>query len=83
MSSNAAVRRQQNIQQEVAAADATTPEKPQQPMQAGARLYPEPPFPKQHQAKPGHEYKLDPVPLYDALLRFRLPRLAVISGYGH
>ena len=66
MSSNAAVRRQQNIQHEVAEADATTPEKPERAMQAGARLYPEPPFPKQHQAKPGHEHKLDPAPLYDA-----------------
>jgi NAD(P)-dependent dehydrogenase (short-subunit alcohol dehydrogenase family) len=35
-------------------------------MQAGARAYPEPPFPKQHQAKPGAESRLDPAPLYDA-----------------
>ena len=35
-------------------------------VQAGARLYPEPPFPKQHQAKPGSEAKLDPAPMYDA-----------------
>ena len=35
-------------------------------MQAGARRYPEPPFPKQHQPKPGHEAKLDPPPMYDA-----------------
>lgn len=35
-------------------------------MQAGARRYPEPPFPKQHQAKPGHETAVDPRPLYDA-----------------
>src|SRR5699024_2009439 len=28
--------------------------------------YPEPPFPKQHQKKPGEEFKLDPAPLYDA-----------------
>lgn len=35
-------------------------------MQAGARRYPEPPFPKQHLAKPGHESALDPAPLYDA-----------------
>src|SRR5881394_2448353 len=38
----------------------------ERPMQAGARRYPELPFPKQHQPKPGHEYKLDPDPLYDA-----------------
>jgi len=35
-------------------------------MQAGARRYPEPPFPKQHHAKPGHESQLDPTPMYDA-----------------
>jgi len=35
-------------------------------MQAGARKYPVPPFPKQHQAKPGQEHKLQPAPLYDA-----------------
>jgi NAD(P)-dependent dehydrogenase (short-subunit alcohol dehydrogenase family) len=40
--------------------------KPEGAVQAGARLYPEPPFPKQHQAKPGSEAKLDPAPMYDA-----------------
>ena len=35
-------------------------------MQAGARRYPEPPFPEQHQQKPGVEADLDPPPLYDA-----------------
>lgn len=35
-------------------------------MQAGARRYPEPPFPKQHQAKPGNEADLSPPPMYDA-----------------
>jgi len=65
--------KQRAIQKEVAAADAKggTGEKAgagkkEGAMQAGARPYPEPPFPKQHQAKPGHEYKLDPEPLYDA-----------------
>jgi hypothetical protein len=36
------------------------------PMQAGARLYPAPPMPKQHQPKPGVEAKLEPAPMYDA-----------------
>ncbi|MBO9708975.1 MAG: SDR family oxidoreductase [Caulobacter sp.] len=36
------------------------------PMQAGARPYPAPPFPEQHQAKPGQEARLDPAPMYDA-----------------
>lgn len=35
-------------------------------MQAGARRYPEPPFPKQHLAKPGKESDLDLKPMYDA-----------------
>lgn len=35
-------------------------------MQAGARRYPELPFPEQHQSKPGDESKLDPAPMYDA-----------------
>ncbi len=41
---------------------------PQEPkaMQAGARAYPVPPFPKQHQDKPGSEAALDPAPMYDA-----------------
>jgi NAD(P)-dependent dehydrogenase (short-subunit alcohol dehydrogenase family) len=35
-------------------------------VQAGARPYPAPPFPKQHQRKPGDEAALDPAPKYDA-----------------
>jgi NAD(P)-dependent dehydrogenase (short-subunit alcohol dehydrogenase family) len=35
-------------------------------MQAGARPYPVPPFPEQHQAKPGSEASLEPAPMYDA-----------------
>jgi NAD(P)-dependent dehydrogenase (short-subunit alcohol dehydrogenase family) len=35
-------------------------------VQAGARVYPEPPLPKQHQQKPGRESDLDPQPMYDA-----------------
>jgi NAD(P)-dependent dehydrogenase (short-subunit alcohol dehydrogenase family) len=35
-------------------------------MQAGARPYPAPPFPDQHQQKPGVEAELDPAPMYDA-----------------
>jgi len=68
MSSSGAVKKQQDIQREVANDDAKQKgkSKPEAAMQAGARHYPEPPFPKQHQAKPGHEFKLDPQPLYDA-----------------
>ena len=35
-------------------------------MQAGARRYPEPPFPAQHLKKPGHESDLELAPMYDA-----------------
>ena len=35
-------------------------------MQAGARVYPAPPFPRQHMSKPGREARLDPPPIYDA-----------------
>jgi NAD(P)-dependent dehydrogenase (short-subunit alcohol dehydrogenase family) len=42
------------------------PKKESGAMQAGARRYPEPPFPEQHQVKPGIEARLDPAPMYDA-----------------
>ncbi|WP_163269907.1 SDR family oxidoreductase [Chelativorans alearense] len=35
-------------------------------MQAGAREYPEPPFPRQHLQKPGDEVLVEPPPMYDA-----------------
>lgn len=59
---------QRRIQDRIDESDRAQSKKPkhEQPMQAGARAYPELPFPKQHQRKPGQEYKLDPAPLYDA-----------------
>ncbi len=60
------VARQRNIQAEIAEADSKAGQKKETAMQAGARKYPEPPFPKQHQPKPGDEYKLDPEPMYEA-----------------
>ena len=63
----AVARRQRDIQAEVAAADRNKSKKKDNgAMQAGARRYPEPPFPKQHQPKPGSEAKLEPPPMYDA-----------------
>ncbi|MCQ4630996.1 SDR family oxidoreductase [Shinella sp. CPCC 100929] len=58
--------KQRDIQDEVAAADRKAGEDKAKAMQAGARLYPVPPFPEQHQPKPGNEAKLDPAPMYDA-----------------
>jgi NAD(P)-dependent dehydrogenase (short-subunit alcohol dehydrogenase family) len=57
---------QRAIQAQVARADEATPEAKAGAMQAGARRYPEPPLPQQHQAKPGNEAALDPAPMYDA-----------------
>lgn len=63
---NDAVSAQRAVQRQVDAADAKS-EKPESgPMQAGARHYPEPPFPQRHQDKPGTEHTLDPEPMYDA-----------------
>ena len=60
-------RAHRSIQKQVASADRRKPvEKARKAMQAGARPYPEPPFPKQHLAKPGHESQLRPPPMYDA-----------------
>ncbi len=60
--------RQRRIQAKIDKSDAAQAKKPKddKPMQAGARPYPELPFPKQHQRKPGQEYKLVPEPRYDA-----------------
>jgi hypothetical protein len=61
MASVNAPRRQRSIQEQVAKADKARPkEEPKKAMQTGAREYPSPPFPKQHQSKPGSETDLDP-----------------------
>lgn len=62
-----AVGKQQKIQAQAAAADKKQPSKEkQQAMQAGARVYPEPPLTKQHLTKPGKESGLKLKPMYDA-----------------
>ncbi len=62
-----AVRKQRSVQRKVDAEDRNRAKaKPGAAMQAGARLYPEPPFPKQHHPKPGEEGEIKPAPLYDA-----------------
>jgi NAD(P)-dependent dehydrogenase (short-subunit alcohol dehydrogenase family) len=63
----AAAREQRDIQQRAEAAEERSFAPRQEgAMQAGARAYPEPPFPAQHQQKPGLEARLDPAPMYDA-----------------
>lgn len=53
-------------------------------MQVGARRYPEPPLPRQHERKPGAESALDPPPMYDAPFYFGSSKLfgkvALITG---
>jgi len=63
----AAAKQQRRIQKEIARADARRPKTSEDgAVQAGARLYPVPPFKRQHQAKPGSEATLEPAPMYDA-----------------
>jgi NAD(P)-dependent dehydrogenase (short-subunit alcohol dehydrogenase family) len=65
--SSKAANAQRKIQKQVAAADrAHGKDERNGAMQAGARAYPSPPFPRQHQPKPGHEAALNPPPMYDA-----------------
>ncbi len=60
-----AEREERRIQREI---DDTSPPggKKKGAMQAGARRYPEPPFPDQHLKKPGHEEDQELAPMYDA-----------------
>ncbi len=62
----AAAAKQRKVQRNVDARDRVSPESKSKPAQLGAREYPAPPFPKQHHPKPGHEYEIEPTPLYDA-----------------
>ena len=66
MSTQAEVKKQRSIQRKVDADDREKKAGNENAMQAGARFYPVPPFPKQHLPKPGHEAAIKPAPLYDA-----------------
>jgi NAD(P)-dependent dehydrogenase (short-subunit alcohol dehydrogenase family) len=61
-----AIDAQQDVQAQVAHADTHGKPEAKGAMQAGARRYPEPPLPAQHQAKPGMETQVDPSPMWDA-----------------
>ncbi|MEQ1941275.1 SDR family oxidoreductase [Mesorhizobium sp. VNQ89] len=65
-STKSAATKQRRIKKGVDAEDKAFREERPKPAQLGARKYPEPPFPKQHHPKPGHEYQIKPAPLYDA-----------------
>ncbi len=58
--------KQREIQEQVAEADQQEVSSEPRAMQAGARRYPAPPFPEQHQDKPGDEAALVPAAMYDA-----------------
>ena len=60
------VAEQRAIQAQVAKSDKKPKKQKSGAMQTGARKYPEPPLPQQHQLKPGKESALDPAPMYDA-----------------
>lgn len=82
----ATAEKQRDIQAQVDQADKKAPKekKEESAMQAGARKYPEPPFPKQHQKKSGSEKDLDPPPMYDAPFYLGSKKLddkvAIITG---
>lgn len=59
-------RQGRNIQRAIERSDRHPPKKNTKAMQAGARVYPAPPFPKQHLSKPGRESDLTLAPMYDA-----------------
>ena len=64
---NAEAKKQRHIQANVDSDDKAKKTEPRnEAMQAGARSYPVPPFPKQHHPKPGDESDINPAPLYDA-----------------
>lgn len=62
----AVVDAQRSVQKEVGEDDRAQAREKSGAAQLGARPYPVPPFPEQHQAKPGKEAKLDPAPMYEA-----------------
>src|SRR5436853_4399562 len=63
-----AARAEQDIQHEIDQKEkgGSKPKKNGRAMQAGARVYPEPPLPGQHLKKPGEEADLALKPMYDA-----------------
>lgn len=56
---------QRKVDQDDRVARKTSSSRPKA-MQAGARQYPVPPFPRQHHQKPGMEHRIEPAPLYEA-----------------
>lgn len=84
MTRSATPKKQRAIQKKVARADEKGKPAMIAAMQAGGRTYPAPPFPKQHQKKPGDESELSPPALYDAPFYLGseklLDKVALITG---
>lgn len=57
---------EREIQARIDATDERAKKRDDTAPQTGARRYPVPPLPKQHQTKPGSEADLDPLPMFDA-----------------
>ncbi len=53
---------QRKVQKQADALNRKQPKAKTKAMQAGARRYPEPPFPRQRHKKPGNEQAIDPPP---------------------
>jgi NAD(P)-dependent dehydrogenase (short-subunit alcohol dehydrogenase family) len=73
------------LQRRAARAEKRAPrQKVETAMQAGAREYPAPPLPRQHQPKPGHEMELNPPPMFEAPFylgsRKLQGKVAIITG---
>lgn len=84
MTAKKTAKKQRAIQKQVKKADKKAPAAKKSAMQAGAREYPAPPFPRQHQPKPGREATLNPLPMYDAPFYLGSKKLegkvAIITG---
>jgi NAD(P)-dependent dehydrogenase (short-subunit alcohol dehydrogenase family) len=78
------VARHRTLQRRRTRDDRRHPAEEAEAMQAGARRYPVPSMPRQHQRKPGHETRLDPPPMYEAPYwkgSFKLlDKVALITG---
>jgi NAD(P)-dependent dehydrogenase (short-subunit alcohol dehydrogenase family) len=61
-----AARSERAIQRAIDAKESRRPAPKKSAMQAGARRYPEPPLPPQHQKKPGYEASLELEPMFEA-----------------
>ena len=77
------VARHRTLQRRRTRDDRRHPAEEAEAMQAGARRYPVPPMPRQHQRKPGHETRLDPRADVRGAILERLVQAARQGGADH